>query len=494
MPLENKEINNELSLLENIIKLSRLGILDLVKKVGENSYAARDSLANAYSDMADFLLKIGQPDLAETYYRLSLDAAFIPATYSGYLQCLLLNPTCTMEKMYREASAYSFFFKDVSRYNSYDNELTQNRKLNIGYICHFFHNTVSRSQLLPFIAAHNRRRTNIFCYSDTNIGEVSEDIKAIADVWHDTKDFNDEVLCELIRKDKIDILLELNGHCAINRYGVIARKPAPVQVSFYNISTTSGVPGFDYIMVGDGINIDNLQSYYTESFYFIKGATGIAIFPEYFPCPSPAPCLENGYITFGSFGAAHKVNGAVIDLWCKVLKEIPSAKLYMKAGVLSESRYLEAYQKQFEFLGIGEDRVYLEGFSEHQKMLECYSKMDIALDTIPHGGGTTTLEALWQGVPVLTLSGNTYCMQHGKVILERIGHPELVSYSEDEFINKAVILASSQERLINYRNNLRDNFRKSSYGDINGFVTNLENAYFGMWIKYCDNTSVPINF
>lgn len=487
-----KENNGMQTLYENIIKLSQLDVLESVRKIGERSYTNQNSLPITYYDIADFLLKVGQPDVAEMYYKLSLNAAFTPTTYSGYLQCLLLNPSCTAEKMFAEASKYSQFFKGIQPYETYSNDLRSDRKLNIGYICHFFHNSVSQSILLPFVKAHNRDQVKVFCYSDTLPDEVADDVKSIADVWRDTKTLDDETLAQVLREDKIDILLELNGHCAINRYGVIARKPVPVQVSFYNISTTSGVPGFDYILVGDEISLGKLQSYYSESFYFMKGAGGVAEFPDYFPDAAPAPCLKNGYITFGSFGSAHKVNAAVIKLWCKVLKEIPTAKFYMKAGVLIEEHYKQVYLKQFVAEGIDPDRIYLEGYSEHQKMLECYANMDIALDTFPHAAGTTTLEALWQGVPVLTLSGETYSMQHGKVILGRINHSELVSYSEEEFVSKAVALAKDQERIVQYRQSLREDFKNSPCADVHSYVTNLENAYMGMWSEYCKNNNDSI--
>ena len=281
-------------------------------------------------------------------------------------------------------------------------------------------------------------------------------------------------------------MLELNGHIIINRYLTIARKPAPIQISYYNIATTTGMSTIDYLIMGDEMSLDETAAFYTESIYKIKGVSGIIKFPEDFPEVSlEPPCLKNKFITFGSFGGAQKVNKDVIKLWSKVLKRLPDAKFYMKAGVLTFEDYVKSYKELFQSEGIDLNRIHFEGFSEHHEMLKCYSQVDIALDTFPHCGGTTTMEATWQGVPTLSLYGKRQAMQHGKTILECMGHPELVAYSEEEFIKKAVNLASDRNQLIKYRQCLREDFRHSPRSDPKTFATNLEDAYYAMWANYC---------
>jgi protein O-GlcNAc transferase len=403
---------------------------------------------------------------------------------------LVLSPSCTDEMMFPIATRYhNLFLNSAKKYTTYKNEIVPTRKLNVGYICHFFHNSVSESLLIPFLKQHNHDRIKVFCYSDTYPNEVSNEIKSVADVWHDTKKLSDTKLAKLIHNEKIDVLLELNGHCVINRYGTIAKRPAPVQISFYNHCATTGISSFDYTLLGDEITLSNSQPYYSESIYFLKGVSGVAEFPNNFPDCSPPPFLNNGYITFGSFGAAHKVNTEVVKLWCNVLKRVPTAKFYMKAGVLTHQEHLSAYKKMFTDEGIALDRIILEGHSPHREMLECYSQMDIALDTYPHAAGTTTMEAIWQGVPVITLSGERYCSQNGKSILNSVGHSELVAYSEEEFINKAVALAANHERLAQYRQCLREDFKKSPRADGKLFATKLEDAYLDMWDKYCSKNT-----
>ncbi len=474
-------------ILKNDKLLKKAGSRETVTQIAKSFMIDNKLPAMALREIATFLMNSGYPDLGQKYFEHSLKLSLLPATYSLYLQCLMLVPSCDEKTMYKIASRYDkLFLSHIQRYEHYDNELNSDRKLNIGHICHFFHNGVSKSLLTPYLNAHNRERVNIFCYSDGESSEVSDDIKSVADVWRDTKQLTDEALAELIRKDKIDILIELNGHCVANRYLTIARKPAPIQVSFYNIATTTGISTIDYVLVGDEMSLNKVDSYYTESVQYFKGVCGVAQFPDNFPDVTlEPPCLTNHFITFGSFGGAQKVNKDVIRLWCKVLNRVPNSRLYMKAGVLTFEPFVKSYQLLFAAEGIDLNRITFEGFSEHIEMLKCYSKMDIALDTFPHAAGTTTMEATWQGVPVLSLYGNRHCMQHGKAILGSIGHLELIAYTEEEFVNKAAKLASDPNQLIKYRKELREDFKNSPRADIHAFAATLEDAYFDMWKKYC---------
>ena len=476
-------------IIENIIMADELLsplALEAIRKILLECARINKNDAAALCEIANYLTNSGYPEIGESYYELSLKQESNVATYSLYLQNLLLNPLCTEEKMYHVARKYDeLFLSHINKYENHLNDLTISRKLNIGYICHFFHNCISLSSLMPFLKAHNSERVKVVCYSDGEPNEVPEHIKLVPSIWRDTKHLNHDQLAELIREDKIDILIELNGHIVNNRYLVIAKKPAPIQISYYNIATTTGISTIDYLIVGDDMSLQDAQPYYTETIYNFKGVSGVIKFPDDFPDVSPMPpCINNNYITFGSFGQAHKVNRNVIILWCKVLKEIPSSKFYMKASVLDFEDYINSFKMIFENEGIDLNRIYFEGFSEHREMLNRYAMVDIALDTFPHCGGTTTMEALWQGVPLLSLYGTRQSMQHGKAILESIGHKELVAYTEDEFIKKAVNLASDPSRLVSYRQHLREDFRCSPKADEKMFVKNLEDAYHDMWTKY----------
>ena len=469
--------------------------IEPIKQIINSFSAQRKSVTETYSEIATFILNIGQPEIAKIYFKLGLDNELTLHGYSLYLQCLLVCPSTTDEIMHNAASKYnSLFFANIQQYTTHENNLNPNKVLRIGYICHFFHNSVSQSLLIPFLRAHDKSRVKIFCYSDTEQNDVPHNIKNVADVWRDTKSMNDDTLAELIRSDEIDVLLEMNGHVKNNRYCVIAKKPSPIQASYYNHCGTTGISAIDYNLIGDEVTIPSINTY-SESIYFFKGVCGIAVFPEDFPDCSSPPFLHNQYITFGSFGAAHKVNHQVISLWSKILKQVPNSKLYMKASVLDFPDFVDAYKQLFKNEDIDLDRIKFEGHSEHREMLRRYSQVDIALDTFPYAAGTTTMEAIWMGVPVITLAGNTYSSQNGKGILNCINRPELITYSPEEYLEKTIELAKSPDRLIAYRQQLRTDFKNSPRADAKAFARKLEDAYVDMWHRYCKqhNTSYPLD-
>lgn len=468
--------------IKNDEQLREHGIDVVVTQIINSHFAKSDDFI--IREVASFILNAGHPHLAKKYFKLSLDLNPNPDTHSLYLQCLLLDPTVSENELHNVAVQYEKFFSRIVPQTNHNNDLSKNRKLNVGYICHFFYNSVSQSLLLPFLREHETDKINLFCYSDAEPELVDDETRKVTKNWRDTLHLDNDQFTNLIKNDKIDILLELNGHCFANRYNVIARKPAPVQISYYNQSGTTGLKSLDYVLVGEDINID--QSCYTETIFKMEGVQGISIFPPTFPSVSPLPCLQKGYIVFGSFGNAHKVNEQVIALWCKILHKVPNAKLFMKATVLTHDNYKNVYISMFKAHGVSQDRLIIEGHSEHIDMLKRYSDVDIALDTFPHAAGTTTMEALWQGVPVITICGKRYCSQNGKIVLSAVAHPELVAYSEQEYIDIAVKLANDIPRLEQYRNSLRDDFKKSSLHNAKSFAHRLENSYYKMWENYCD--------
>lgn len=459
------------------------GIYETVIQICANHVNKPDDFI--YREVASFILNVGHPHLAKKYFLLSLQLNPNTDTHSLYLQCLLLDPQVSETELHQVAIQYEKFFSGIEPKKSHKRTLNKDKKLNIGYICHFFYNSVSKSLLLPFLRAHNNERVNIFCYSDAPANLIDIETRGITLNWRDTLDLTNDQLTQMIEDDEIDILLELNGHCFANRYNVIARQAAPVQVSYYNQSGTTGLKSLDYVLIGEDINID--QACYSETIFKMEGVQGISIFPESFPPVSNLPFKRNGYITFGSFGNAHKVNHEVIALWAKLLHKVPNAKLFLKASVLTHTAYKNVYLSMFASYGIHSDRLIIEGHSEHLDMLKRYDDVDIALDTFPHAAGTTTMEALWQGIPVVTICGKRYCSQNGKIVLTAVDHPELIAYTEQEYLDIAIKLANDIPSLEKYRQHLRDDFKKSTLYDAKSFAQRLENAYFKMWAKYCDN-------
>ena len=442
-------------------------------------------------EMANYLLNAGYPDEAADLFEQSLELRHDNLTAIIYLQCLMY----TSPEVYDLKRIYEISKKVMSSITGGDdvkpfkekltNSIKTDRILNIGYTCHFFDNSTSTTLLLPIIEKHNRERVKIFIYSDQDKKVTKESTKNLADVWHDTYGMADEDFCRLVRKDEIDVLVELNGFCHINRYRAINMRCAPVQLSYYNVASTCGAREMDYVLSSEEIKTDHLQPYYTEEFFHKKGIIHALDLGDHFPEPAKEiPYKKNGYITFGSFGQAHKVSRKQIFVWAEIMKRVPNSKFYFKTNANDLDHCVTAFKNHFKDAGIDLSRIIFEGFSPYKELLKCYEKVDIALDTFPYCAGTTTFEALLQGVPVIAQYGERQSSQIGYMNLYSINHTELMCYSENEFVEKAVKLAHDIEGIQKYRTTLPADIKNSPRTDLKKFISDLEDAYFDMYKAY----------
>lgn len=441
--------------------------------------------------MAEFFCQSGLPDYGLQMYEALLASYGKPedtpeALIVSYLQMLMFgSPEIqTHEKIHRQHVYWSQRFKSDRPYTSFPNPPAAGRRLKVGYTIHFITNSTSTTQLQPLIRAHHRDRVEVFMYSDEPVETMTDSVRGLVEHWRDTAKLSTEEFCDLVRKDGIDVLNELNGHGIFNRYPAIGRKAAPVQVSWYNYASTTGVPGMDYVLTSDDIEIEALQPYYSETIIRKRGTSHAMTIGSHFPALTSSPFERSGFITFCSFGQAHKVSRTQVLLWCEVMKRVPGSKFFMKAQSLGHPALRAAYIHHFRDGGIGPERLILEGNSDYATLLKCYERVDIGLDTYPHNAGTTTIESTLMGIPVISLSGARYSSQVGRSILEAAGHAEFLCKSREEFIEKAVSLATDPARLSNYRRTLRDDFKRSSRCDIDKFMHELEDCYEEMWRRY----------
>lgn len=450
--------------------------------------------AMANKKLGWYLATTGFANKAIPFLEKSLEIKFDYEVLIFYLQTLIFTSDDAYDSAYLY-QAYRKWGKEVfehPQYDSYTNELTTNRRLRIGYTCHFITNSTSSTLLLPLLRAHHRSKIEVFMYSDQNDSEkISPEIKEMVEHWRDTSNLSDTYFCELVRQDKIDILIELNGLVIKNRYKALSRRPAPIQVNFYNHAATSGISGIDYILLGEDYKIDHLQPYFSEKIFHKKGITLATPVSSHFKEVTPLPYLTNGYITFGSFGQSHKVSVESIELWCRILKQVPNSKFYLKTNNLNLRAYASVYRHHFRKYGISSNRLIFEGFSDYAALLASYAKVDIALDTLPYAAGTTTIEASISGVPVISHIGlcDKISGRIGYFNLHSIGHEELLATSKEEYVKKAVALALDTERLLHYRNTLRQDVINSRRADMELYINELEDAYQQMWINYLESYS-----
>jgi protein O-GlcNAc transferase len=351
----------------------------------------------------------------------------------------------------------------------------------------------------PVLAAHNRKCAEIFCYSDVSVNledEVTNRLKGYTDEWRNIANMSDGEAAELIQNDGIDILVDLAGYTDNNRLLLFARRPAPVQVSWIGYPATTGLSAMDYKIVDRYTDPPGM----TEQFYTEK----LIRMPESFLCYLPdsespevgdLPALSSGRIVFGSFNNFAKLSLEVMEMWAKILKEVPDSCLIMKAKSLSDESTRRYVADLFAERGVTAERLDLLSWEPLTKRhLAAYNRIDIGLDTYPYNGTTTTCEALWMGVPVVTLAGKTHACRVGLSLLSNIGLPKLAAKAPDEYIDIAVTLAGNLSELRDLRENLRSMMMRSSLMNAERFVGNLENCYRGMWKEWCNRGSQTFGF
>jgi protein O-GlcNAc transferase len=362
------------------------------------------------------------------------------------------------------------------------------RRIKIGYVSSDFKQHSVSYFIEPVMAAHNRNQFQLFCYSNVTIhDEVTMRFQNYADKWRNILKMSDEQATQLIRNDAIDILIDLAGHSSNNRILLFARKPAPVQVTWIGYPATTGISTIDYKIVDEYTDPPGMtEMSYTEKLIRLQESFLCYIPDKKSPEINIPPFLTSGHITFGSFNNFAKVSPEILSLWIDILHALPDAHLMMKARSFSDKMTRDYVRDIFIKERINTERIELMSWepslSEH---LRKYNEIDIGLDTFPYNGTTTTCEAMWMGVPVITFAGNTHASRVGKSLLSNVGLSELVAKTTDEFISIAIGLAEDSKRLQSLRENLREMMIHSSLCDAERFTKNLEMCYHQIWEKWC---------
>ena len=311
---------------------------------------------------------------------------------------------------------------------------------------------------------------------------MTDRLRSHADQWRDIAALDDDAAAELIRRDRIDVLVDLAGHMAKNRLLVLARKPAPVQATYLGYPNGTGLRQIDY-RLSDGVaDVAGTEEHYVETLIRLPGCAWCYRAPEDAPAVVDAPATRNGFVTFGSFNKFPKISPPLLKMWSQILAAVPGSKLLIKAKSLGDSSTRAVAARMFDAAGIAADRVTFTGWhGETAEHLAMYGQVDIALDTFPYHGTTTTCEALWMGAPVVSLAGTTHVSRVGASLLTAVGRNDLVATSQTQYVQTAVALANDRSRLSELRATMRDRMRASPLIDAAGFTRNLEAAYREMW-------------
>jgi protein O-GlcNAc transferase len=354
-------------------------------------------------------------------------------------------------------------------------------RLRIGYISSFFHRENWMKPVGSLIKQHDRSVFDIFVFSAAPASAMPSGYHLDSrDHFHDISRLGNEEVNLLIRRCRVDILIDLNGYSDMQRLPLFVLRPAPVIAGWFNLYATSGLYCFDYLIGDKEVISVTEEHFYSERICRVSGS--YLTFEVGYPVPEVAdpPCIANHTITFGSLASQIKITDRVVAAWSSILSRSPASSLIVRNGVLGSVASREFLHSMFAGYGIPRDRIRLEGPLEHFDFLRAYNEIDVALDTFPYNGGTTTTEAIWQGVPVVTFWGDRWVSRTSASILRAGGLSDFVRANVEDYIGFAVDLAKSPEtpeRLLALRRGMRAQLKNSRVCDTRAFAREMEMIY-----------------
>lgn len=359
------------------------------------------------------------------------------------------------------------------------------RRLRIGYVSGYFREHCQAFFILPLFSHHDHQTFEIFAYHDSPVTDaITDRLKSHATEWRLIHGQSDQAVVELIRRDQIDILVDLTLHMDGHRLGVFALKPAPVQITWLGYPGTTGVSAIDYRITDSLLDPPGRESFYTEKSQRLPDSFWCYDPLTFETTVSPLPATSTGKITFGCLNNFCKVTDETLTLWAQVLRSIPESRLLL----LAPEGATRARVKNK--LGVMSDRIEFVAYQPRSEYLKLYHRIDLGLDTFPYNGHTTTLDALWMGVPVISLQGSTAVSRAGLSLMTNLGLPEFVTANASDYIQRAKQFAGNPGLLAELRTSLRGRMEQSPLMDAAHFAHGLENAYREVWQKWC-NRQLP---
>jgi protein O-GlcNAc transferase len=465
--------------------LRTLGRLDEAEDTLRRGLALDSRQAALHDNLANVLKDAGELDEAIAHYRLALDLEpGNAATHSNLAYALSFRcaePEPILEECLRWGARFAAPI--VAPPAPAAPDLSPERRLRIGYVSGDFREHCQSLFTRPLLEHHDRRGVEVFCYSSVERRDAwTQRLERCADAWREVRSLDDAALAERVRDDRIDILVDLNMHMANGRPLLFARKPAPVQIAWLAYPGTTGIAAMDYRLSDPRLDPDTFDRHYSERTLRLA---------DTFWCYEPQiddlevnelPAIEKGHLTFGCLNNPCKLTERTLDLWSGVLRAIPDAELRLLAP---PGRHRGRLTARFGARGIAEARLRFVEFRPRAAYLELYHEIDIGLDTLPYNGHTTSLDALWMGVPIVTRIGDTCVGRAGLSQLFHLDLLDLVADSDAAFVAIAAALAADLERLRTLRSSLRRRMQRSPLMDAARFARSIEHAYRSAWRAHC---------
>jgi predicted O-linked N-acetylglucosamine transferase (SPINDLY family) len=465
------------------VALSRDRKLDEAIEWYRRAAELRPQVPEVVNNYAGALKDAGRLDEALGWYRRAIAVNGSSAVHSNLVYMLHFHPDYDRRAIAAELARWNeMHARPVSKeIRVHLNHSVPDKKLKIGYVSPFFYYQAEAHFVLPLLACHDREKFEVHCFSSARRpDEYTEQHKKFADVWHDISREDDAETAKRIREQPIDILVDLAMHLGENRLLVFARKPAPVQVTWLAYPGSTGLTAIDYRLTDSIIDPPNFDdSLYSERSIRLPGSW--ACFDPLSEA-EPRPLAQSLPVTFGSLNNPCKINPKTLRIWAQVMRNVPDSRLVML--VVSESHRAQV-RRIFDEAGVKPNRLDFVGTCPREEYLRQYDRIDIGLDPMPYNGITTTCDALWMGVPVVTLSGLTAPSRAGASMLTAGGLPELVAKKPEKFVQIASELGNDIGRLMAYRANLRQRVLESALTDGPAFARGVEKAYREMWERWC---------
>jgi predicted O-linked N-acetylglucosamine transferase (SPINDLY family) len=418
-----------------------------------------------------------------------------PLTHSDLLLCLNYSDAHTPEQVFEAHRAFAKVYEPSPPPARPGPKPSPDGRVRIGYLSPDFRGHSVAFFILPVLNHHDRSRFGVTCYSDVASPEpMTEVLKKSPERWRDTAGLNSDQLAQLVKDDGIDILIDLCGHTPRNRLPLLARRIAPIQATYLGYPNTTGLSTVDY-RITDAVQDPPgmTERFHSEQLVRLPRVffTQLTIFGMPEVAPSPAISTAGGEVTFAVFTNFVKVRPAMMKLWARILRETNNSRLLLQARSLRDRATREMVARFFADEGIDAGhggRLELREYVEFPEYIAMYKDVDIVLDTFPFNGHTTTCQALWMGVPVVTLAGKVSRSRMGASVLGTIGLSELVAHNEDDYVRIATELGNDLPRLAAMRASLRQRVARSPILDCAGFTRSLEAAYMEMIGKLAANS------
>lgn len=477
-----------------------LVLSQILREQGQLSAAAATieqalKLQHNNTDMLFALARIrieqGRADSAMNLYGriLQIDPYHVGAG-GGALFDMHYLPTYSPGDLFEAAKGFSGRYATRQRcLPAPNNPADPGRRLRVGYVSGDFNGHPVGLFMESVLANHDKTQYETYCYyNNDKFDDYTDHLQKSADHWRAVNGRSDEELARQIRHDGIDLLIDLSGYTGKSRLLAFAHKPSPVQITWLGYFDTTGLDAMDYIIADRFVIPSEDERYYVEKVVRLPNAYLCFSPPRATVEPGPLPALATGKVTFGCFNNPAKITDAVIACWSRLLHALPEAQLFLKYAAYRDTGVRHHYQDLFAQHDIAPERIRFAGPSSRSQYHLAYQEVDIGLDPYPFNGCATTLEALWMGIPIVTLRNKRnyrFASRMGETLLTNIGLGECVTDNEDAYIAKAISLAVDLTRLDEMHNALRSQLLNSPVCDGAGFTRDLEAAFRDMWETWC---------